>query len=301
MNDYTLVEARALEVQRADSARARPGAAPGGAWLEHLRRWQREPLIRFMAIGALLFLCAHLVEAHRTAATRRIVIDAQLAQRIIQLTRAQSGMTPAPEQLAKLVDDYVDDEVRYREALRLGLDRDDEIVRRRLIQKVTFLQRDLAAPSAPNEAQLRAFYDAHSTTFRAPLTLAFDQLYFSPDLGGWEKARLRASSAAEGSGDSFPLEIPDGELSRSQAVALFGDTAVIDTLFTAPVGAWSAPVRSGYGWHLIRVTHRTESDVPPFEQVHTQVETAWRDDQTQTAERHELDALRGQYQVVRTP
>jgi len=308
---YILAKPQPLDRQRDDSLRAHHHRARRGTGLARLRVWPREPLLRFMAIGAFLFLCEHLVQVHRTEASRQIRIDGQLEQRIIQLTRAQSGLTPTSEQLAKLVDDYIDDEVRYREALRLGLDRDDEIVRRRLIQKVTFLQHDLAAPSVPSEAVLRAFYDAHTTRFRAPLTLAFDQLYFSPDRGGWEKARVRAlqthtdaanrMNAPEGPSDSFPLVIPDGELSRTQAMALFGDTAVVDTLFTDPVGSWSAPVRSGYGWHLVRVTHRTESEVPPFEQVRAQVEAAWRDVQTQAAERRELDALRAQFQVPRTP
>jgi hypothetical protein len=297
---YTLTKPQPLDRSRGDPPYTQHQPARRRVWLARLRVWQREPLIRFMAIGALLFLCEHLVQVHRTVASRQILIDGQLEQRITQLTRAQSGLTPSSEQLEKLVDDYIDDEVRYREALRLGLDRDDEIVRRRLIQKVTFLQHDLAAPSVPSEAVLRAFYDAHSTEFRAPLTLAFDQLYFSPDRGGWEKARVRALQT-KSSSDSFPLVIPDGELSRSQAMALFGDTALIDTLFTDPVGSWSAPVRSGYGWHRVRVTHRTESEVPPFEQVRDQVEAAWREVQTQAAERRELDALRAQFQVSRAP
>lgn len=278
---------------------------------ERLRTWQREPLVRFLSIGALIFACNDVVQSWHADASRQIQIDGPLQQRIIELSRAQSGLTPSGEQLARLIDNYIDDEVRYREALRQGLDRDDEIVRRRLIQKVMFLQHDLAAPAAASDADLHAYYDAHVAAFREPATLSFEQLYFSADHGGWSEAEQRAwqvharlaadAGVAAHSGDPLPLVIPDGELSRAQAVALFGDTPLIDSLFSAPIGSWSAPVQSGYGWHLFRVTHRTPMQVPAFEQVRAQVEAAWRDEQTQTVERRELDGLRLQYQITRTP
>jgi hypothetical protein len=82
------------------------------------------------------------VQSERAAAERQIVVDEQLQRRIVELNQTQSGITPGREQLERLVEEYIDDEVMYREAMRMGLDRDDEIVRRRLIQKVQFLQRD---------------------------------------------------------------------------------------------------------------------------------------------------------------
>jgi peptidyl-prolyl cis-trans isomerase C len=263
-----------------------------------------------MAIGALLFLSASVGQSRHAAALHRIVIDSRLEQRLIELERAQSGLTARSEQLAKLVDDYVDDEVRYREALRLGLDHDDEIVRRRLIQKVQFLQHDLAAPSAPTDEELRVFFAAHSAAFGVPATVSFEQLYFSADPGGWERARARAVQAraqlvgppslrARRASNDFPLPMPDGELSRAQIASILGDTPILDTLFGSPLEAWSVPVRSAYGWHLVKVTHRTPSQLPAFEQIRAQVEAAWRDEHTQAAERRGLEALRAQYQVSR--
>jgi len=304
-----LIKSQSLEI--ALGAGAVPRAGTNSQWPQRLQAILREPLLRFLAIGALIFICAHFAQSWQVEASRQIVIDAQLQQRIIERSRAQSGLTPTAEQLATLVDNYIDDEVRYREALRQGLDRDDEIVRRRLIQKVLFLQHDLAAPSSASEVQLHAFYDAHVASFREPATLAFDQLYFSADHGGWNKAEQRAwqvharlaqhAASSDHTHDDFPLVLPAGELSHAQVAALFGDTPVVDTLFGAKVGSWSVPVQSGYGWHLVRVTRRTESQAPPFDQVRTQVEASWRDEQTQAAERRELDALRSQYQILRTP
>jgi hypothetical protein len=218
-------------------------------------------------------------------------------------------LTPAPEQLRKLESDYVDDEVRYREALRLGLDRDDEIVRRRLIQKMMFLQRDLSTPATPTEQALRAYYDVHAADFRTAPSLQFEQIYFSPDAGGWSQAQARAARAAAHlhvrpdrqsvAGDESPVVVPPGEMTREQAMALFGDTPVIDALFGGKQNTWSEPVRSGYGWHLVRVTHQTAPQVPPLDQVRPQVEAAWRDAETVRNEQRELADLRGLYQIVR--
>jgi peptidyl-prolyl cis-trans isomerase C len=306
----TPIHSTPLVAQPRDLPQARRRPASRHRWTERLRSWQHEPLVSFMAIGGLLFLAASVAQNRHAAALHQIVIDPRLEQRLIELERAQNGLTPRSEQLARLVDEYVDDEVRYREALRLGLDHDDEIVRRRLIQKVEFLQHDLASPSAPTDQELRAFFAAHSAAFGVPATVSFEQLYFSADVGGWERARMRAAQApaqlaeapslrARRSSDDFPLTMPEGELSRAQTASIFGDTPIIDTLFGSPLETWSVPVRSGYGWHLVRVTHRTPLQLPAFEQIRAQVEAAWRDEQTQAAARRELEALRAQYQVSR--
>jgi peptidyl-prolyl cis-trans isomerase C len=279
--------------------------------LNRLHAWQRETLVRFMAIGAAIFLLAHLIHPSTDEASRRIVVDGTTAQRIAQLIHAQSGVTPSGEQLNRLESDFIDDEVRYREALRLGLGQDDEIVRRRLIQKVMFLQHDLAAPATPADQDLRVWYDAHPDAFRRPSTLGFEEIYFSPDAGGWDTARARARQAyayvashAEADthalGDAPVLVTPLSEVSREQATKLLGDTPAIDVLFNGTPGVWSQPVQSGLGWHLLRVTHRTEAQIPPFEQLRPQIEAAWRDAQTQINEQRELEALRAQYQIVRT-
>ena len=124
--------------------------SPRAIW----RRVRREPLVQFVALGALIFAVAHFAQRERSMAERRIVVDEQVQRRIVQVSQTQTGITPGPEQLERLVDDYIDDEVLYREALRLGLDQGDEIIRRRLIQKAQFLQRDLADPAQPDEGGL---------------------------------------------------------------------------------------------------------------------------------------------------
>src|ERR1700743_698550 len=123
--------------------------------------WQRigrEPLVRFIALGGLIFLVAHLVDQERESSARQIVVDSQLERRIIGISEAQNGFAPDAEQLKVLVQGYGNDEMLYREAWRVGLDRDDEIIRRRLIQKMEFLERDLATVTPPGDPVLHAYY-----------------------------------------------------------------------------------------------------------------------------------------------
>lgn len=135
------------------------------------RRVAREPLLQFLALGAFIFLVAHVLEQRREAAQRQIVVDERLERRIRQLHETQSGFSPAPDQLANLVQEYVDDEVMYREALRMGLDQDDEIVRRRLIQKMQFLQRDLAPTETPTTEELQGYFEKHVDRFARPVSV----------------------------------------------------------------------------------------------------------------------------------
>jgi peptidyl-prolyl cis-trans isomerase C len=274
------------------------------------RRLGREPFLQFIVLGALIFAVAHVAQRERATSQRRIVVDERLRQRIVQTSQTQSGITPSPEQLERLIGDYIDEQVMYREALRMGLDQDDEIIRRRLIQKMQFLQRDLATVPPPGESELRAYYGAHPELFTSASGVSFDQLYFSADQGGWTKAEGRARGALDQvrqrstrspapQDDSFPFQIPVEDLTHLDAVRIFGDTGIVEALFSTPEGQWSEPVRSAYGWHLIRVNHRQEANVAAFSQVRTQVESAYLQDQTQAAQRRELAALRAHYDIVR--
>jgi peptidyl-prolyl cis-trans isomerase C len=275
----------------------------------NLRRLTREPFLQFLALGALIFAVSHVAQRARAASERRIVVDAQLVHRIVQTSQAQSGFTPDPVTLERLVDNYIDDQVMYREALRLGLDQDDEIIRRRLIQKVQFLQHDLATVPAPTESELHTYYGTHPELFTPATSVSFEQRYFSADHGGWTKAEGRArhtldqlrqgavSSAL--TDDPFPFQIPSEQLTHADAARVFGDTAIVEALFNTAEAQWSEPVRSAYGWHLIKVSHREAANVPAFSQVQAQVKAAYLQEQTQATQQRELAALRERYDIVR--
>ncbi|HTU66161.1 MAG TPA: peptidyl-prolyl cis-trans isomerase [Steroidobacteraceae bacterium] len=267
------------------------------------RLW-REPLVHFALIGAAIFVVAHAVEQRRQAAELRIEVDSSLDERLGNLYRTQFGASASAAQLRSIVDDYLDDEVLYRESLRLGLDQDDEIIRRRLIQKLEFLQRDSIASANPSTHELRAYYDAHPGTFAVPPRVSFAQLYFSPDAGGEARALARAREARVALAAGNPVDADAAfdpgydAVTRADAARVFGASPLVDALFATPAGQWSEPVRSGFGWHLVRVTAVEPARELPFEQVLPDVRGAFLHDATAKARRAQLDQLRARYHVV---
>lgn len=276
--------------------------APSG----RLSRALREPLLHFLFLGALIFVAAHQLEARREEKAARIVVDGRLVERIAALERAQSGVAPQGPQLERLVANYVDDEVLYREALRLGLDRDDEIIRRRLIQKLEFLQHDAAGEINVDDVALRAYYDAHPAKFTEPARVSFTHLYFSPDRGGDAAARARArlarSALAAGdeskAGDTPPVAPAYDALTTTDARQLFGSSPFVDALDIGVIGQWIGPVRSGYGWHLLRIRERLPARAADFNQVRAEVRAEYLRDLTDAARRRQLDGLRVRYRVA---
>jgi len=260
-----------------------------------LRSAARQPLLQFAVLGALLFL---LLDGGRGRPDESvIVVDPPLRERLSMLYEAQLGTWPSPEEMAALVERHVREEMLYREALRLGLDRGDEIVRRRLVQKMEFLA---VREGAPGEAALRAFFDEDPARFGVPPQASFRQLYFNPDEGGWEAAKTRAAAAlASGSprGERFVLQDEYTLLGPQDASQTFGDSEFAKHLFAAPPGEWSGPFRSGYGWHLLFLRERTEAEVPEFEAVADQVALAWAEDNRMRQVDELVTELREHYRV----
>jgi peptidyl-prolyl cis-trans isomerase C len=270
-----------------------------------LRRAAREPLLHFALIGLAIFAADHYLELRRQAAQTSIVVDSGLRQRLANLYRSQFGVAANSAQLQIILDDYVDDEVQYREARRIGLDQDDEIIRRRLIQKLEFLQRDAVAARTPSNAELHAYYDAHREQFSVGPRVSFSQAFFNPDRGGDARALARARQAHEQwltggaipEGDAGPLESGYSALTREQVTRLFGTGDFVTQVFAQAPGEWSEPVRSGFGWHLLQVMATEPARLLPFDGVMPEVRAACLTEAATRDRRQRLDALRARYQV----
>lgn len=284
----------------------RPAIAP-----QRVRAWAgrllREPLVHFFAAGLVLFAA---VEHHRADADLyRIEVTPERASQLIAGYRAEFGGEPSPQRVNQLVDRYVDDEVLYREGLARKLDRDDEIVRRRVVQKMQFLQQDLAAPAEPTEAELAAYYQAHRADYAAPATVSFSHIYFADGAGGPQAGRQRAQTVLRGlseaiqrapeRGDSF-LDLYDySGFGQDAARRLFGDSEFSRQLFALPPGRWAGPFRSSYGWHLVRVQSVEPSKIPPFAAVRASVRDSLIASRQAAANRESFQALRARFTVVR--
>lgn len=270
-----------------------------------LRRLLREPLLHFVVAGAILFLAA---QAWRDANDRRVIrVTPERVAILARTYRLQFGAAPTPKQLEAAVAAYVREEALYREAQAMGLDREDEVVRRRIAQKIEFLNQDRAAPNPPSDAELRAWFDAHAGDYAAPVRTSFTHLYFSPDRPGDTRARAAAALAALGRGaapesvdaDPYPEQTRFVQISAAEARRQFGDTEIAAAVESAPLGRWSGPYRSGYGWHLVLVTGRAPGGRPAFETVEAQVRQDWIAAAQAQANAASIARLVSRYRVVR--
>ena len=207
-----------------------------------------------------------------------------------------------------LVEGRVREEILYREALALGLDQGDTIVKRRLAQKMEFLADDVASLRDPSADELRAWYAKNSERFAEPGRRSFRHVYFSTDRRG-ERARQDAeralsklairhadSSSVAAIGDPFMFQEFYGDRSPEQIASIFGSAfaAAVDKL---PFGSWQGPVQSGLGWHLVFVTSVTPGHVPSYEEIEADIRAGWFDEQRAEARQRAFEAMKAHYEV----
>jgi hypothetical protein len=234
------------------------------------------------------------------------------AERKAQLARQyllQFGTRPDPATLNELVKADIHDEMLFREGLTLGLDKDDEIVRRRIIQKMKFLMEDLHSPPEPSLAQLDDYYRAHTERYALPARATFTHIYFSPTPGE-SNARSRAAAAlqqlsrpgqslrARALGDPFPDLSDFAQYDRAQVERLFGRTDFAAAVFSAPPGQWVGPLRSAYGWHLLCVESRDGTRPQPLGAVRDKVRADYLLDSQARSNEMAFSALARKFTVV---
>jgi hypothetical protein len=268
----------------------------------------REPFVHFMTIGTLLFLAS--LAFDRSSGQRRISVGVQDVNRIAQSYELQFGRPPTKAELNTLLDHYIDEEVMYREGLARGLDRGDEIVRRRIVQKFQFLQEDLAVMREPTEEVLRSFYQRYSERYIEPARVSFTHIFFSPDLDDDERSRARAVhrltqlSAAPGSsaartGDQFSGPSDYWSLDQPSVTRLFGESEISQRLFGLRFQEWLGPFRSGYGWHLVYLSAAEAPHLSPFEAVADRVRADYLDHQKQETNNRAFSKLKQKYVISR--
>lgn len=276
-----------------------------------LERLLREPLLHFLLIGALLFGVNSFTQDGRAAngSSKEIRISLDEIAQLTQLYQAQWRRTPTPQELRQMVENKVQQEILYREALAAGLDKDDEIVKRRMAQKMQFLAEDVAAAREPGADELRSWFEAHRKSFAQPPRVSFRHLYFSPDRRGGraredaqnalakltgqpEDAKLTASLA-----DPFMFQ----DYYRDRAPDFLGKefgpqfALAVEKL---PTGSWQGPIESGFGWHLVFVDTLIPGHLPAYEEVEEKVKTAWLADQKARAWENAYKELRARYTVL---
>jgi len=270
-----------------------------------MRRFLKDPLVHFLLIGASLFVLSAWRGERIRGGRERIVVTADQVAQVRDAAELLKGRAPTDEELAALIEPTIRDEVLYREALALKLDVNDDEVRRRLVDKMSYLTQDTADPAPSSDAELRRFYDESSARFETPELATFDQVFFSPAERGDSVdavakaglAALRAGRSPDEVGDHTPLRGIYENAPRDQVEVLFGD-AVAEALFTMPPGDWTGPFKSDFGLHAVRLRARSARRLPPFDEIRDQVAAEFAADRRRERNEAEYRRMRAHYDVV---
>ena len=286
-----------------------PDSAPsntesGGTPPDRIPRWLRDPLVVFVLLGIGVFALDGWLAGGETA--RPVIeITPDEVERLRARWIAQWGREPTGDELQTLVDEAVDEEILYREAQRLGLDRNDAIVRRRLAQKLTFILEDAGATGPPSESEVEEYYARHAERYRRPGRTTFDHVFLSGDSrtdpAGDATALLDEVDAGNDDGwqrlgDPFMLARSYADRSDHELAGLFG-RVFTEAVAGLPVGGWNGPVESTYGAHLVRVNARTPSRAPALAEVRDRVLTDLREDRRRERSLAAYQELRDAYEV----
>jgi peptidyl-prolyl cis-trans isomerase C len=276
-------------------------------WKSVIRRTAGEPLVHFLVAGLLLFVVATILERRSGINSREIRVSAAEIQRLEDVWSRQYGRNPTPSELRNLVQDYVREEVYYREAVASGLDKDDSIIRRRLVEKMEFLSQEVAS-GEPSEKELQEYFAHHGEKFQLPAQLAFTHVYFSPPKRG---AALRGDAVsslgqlrstrdvgdrASKLGDAFMLQNEYPLQTQDEIRSLFGPE-FSSAIFKLRPGQWEGPIRSSYGLHLVRIIQYQAAHAPQFNDVRAQVVTDFKNERLQAAAEKYYERLRQKYQL----
>jgi len=273
-----------------------------------MKRLIREPFLHFLLLGALIFIAHRFLSKRVDDEPQRIVItEGQITSMVIAFSRTWQR-PPTREELEGLIRDRVREEVYSREAIAMGLDRDDPIIRRRLQQKLAFVTDDVAAVAEPTNSELADYLKTHAARFGVDRRVTFSQVYLDPNKRGERLAgdanelltqlRQRGRGADLSSlGDPFLLEhrflaTPDMEIAKQ-----FGEKFVTK-LGDVPVGQWFGPVESSYGMHLVFVEERTPGRLPELAEVRDAVSRDWTNERRLELNEKFFQGLLKHYEIV---
>ena len=270
-------------------------------------RLLREPLLQFLALGAMLFALYGFAGKQSAEAPGKIVVSASRVANLGDGFARTWRRLPNEQELQGLIEDYIRDEVFYREGRAAGLDRDDVIIRRRVRQKMEFLADDMSVPE-PSDEQLAAYLASNPERFRAEDQLTFHQVFLSAtrrantiDSDSKQIASIlaRADGAVDATvlGDPFLLGEEFRNVSPSKVTSIFGESFA-KQISVMEKGRWQGPISSGFGQHFVFISEWVSGNLPPLDAVRPVVHREWANARRLEAEQKLYASLRNRYEIV---
>jgi hypothetical protein len=250
--------------------------------VNRLKKIMREPLVHFLLIGAGLFLLFNFTNGPADDQPNQIVVTSGQVKQMTARFMGSRMRAPTEQEMDDLITGYLRDEVYYREALTMGLDKDDALIRRRMRQKLEFILEDISAQADPTDEILTDFMQKHMDRYRLEAHVSFHQIYLNPDRrkdmdGDARKilALLNTGTDPKTLGDPIMVEQKYVFASEFEIERTFGKSFVQQVLKLEP-GDWVGPVLSGLGGHLVMVSERRGGRMPKLAEVRTAVERDWQ-------------------------
>jgi len=273
-----------------------------------LKKLIKEPLIHFLFIGVVLFALFGIVGEPETGLSNRIEVMQADVDRLVATWQRRWNRPPTPSELNNLVESYVREEILYREAVAMGLEKDDSVVRRRMAQKVEFLFKDISTPPEPADADLQAYLDKNPGKFTRPARYTFSHIYLSVDKRGdkaMKDAQQLLSQLQNNPNQKDPTQYSDmfmfdyhyADISDYEITRIFGEQFT-KQLAELNTGEWQGPVDSGYGIHLVQVQQRIDPVLPLLVEIRDRVKTEYVAELQRDANQKFYQSLRERYEVV---
>ncbi len=271
----------------------------------------REPLLYFLLLGGVLFLLFQQVSDQpfsNTEELEEIVVTEGRIQALSQGFEKVWQRPPTPQEIEALIQNYIREEVLYREALAMGLDRDDAIVRRRMRQKMEFISEDIASLNPPDAAELQVYLDANAETYRQSTRFSFRQVYLNPANHGQDLeqdamkllSRLRSDDIdAIDAGESLMLKYEFQNESEIDIERVLGRQFMTQLRDTS-TASWQGPISSGFGLHLVFISERIDGQIPQLGEVRDEVLRDWSAQKRKQTNEAIYQAFRKRYKVIIT-
>lgn len=279
----------------------------------------KEPLLHFLLAGLALFVLYYQLNPDEQGEANVIAVNEDSLLTFIQYRTKSFEPKLAQQRWAKmtaleqrsLVDEYIKEEVLYREAMALGLQQDDYIIKRRLVQKVDFiLQADSEQLKAPGDEALQVYMDRNAADYWVEPFITFTHVYFKnsqPQQAGKTLQRLNNDKVAFASaaeyGERFLYHLNYVERTKAYIEAHFGKEFAEQAFAVAEVkinsGEWLGPVASQHGQHLLLISKRRAGYQPALTEIRGRVAQDFLRYQQLQSKEEKLQTLMGKYQVER--
>lgn len=266
----------------------------------------KEPLFVFLLLGGAMFVLFQQVSNNYQPDNAEIVVTERQIQSLLLNFKKVWQRSPSEKEVDGLIQNHIREEVLYREALAMGLDKDDGIVRRRLSQKMKFISEDLASLDKPEEQELQAFLAAHADDYRQPSQFSFRQIYLNTSKRGESAqsdaitllAKLKAQDTnAKSLGDPMMVKHQFNLETEREIKRVLG-AKFLQSLNDIPTGSWQGPISSGFGLHLVRVDQRIEGKASELKEVRDQVVRDWESKKRNLTNEMFYENLRKHYTVT---